>query len=133
MATPGSAVWTIDDVVRALQEQGLTVESTGQMVRHDFFTVPAMIIRVNGQDLQVLIYPSEAARTSDSEQISDDGAQVGTSMITWVAKPHFVAAGNVLTLFVSNDEVLARQIAAAVMTLAPSEISSPIASPAAPS
>lgn len=130
---PGSAEeqLTLDDVVAVLRDAGLTVEVTDQTVTQDFFAVPATIVRVNGQDLQVFIYGSEDARKADSDQISEDGTQIGTSMITWVAKPHFVPAANVLTLFVSNDEDLAQQIADAIERLEPLDLASPVASPVA--
>jgi hypothetical protein len=122
---------SLDDVVATLRRAGLTVEVTDQTVTQPFFAVPATIVRVNGQDLQVFIYGSVAARRADSDQISPDGTQIGTSIISWVAQPHFVAAANVLTLFVSNDEALARQIAAAIKRLAPRERASPAAPPGA--
>ncbi len=130
-ATPISASRTLDDVITALRTAGLAVEETDQTVQHDFFAVPATILRVDGQDLQVLIYPSEAARTADSDRISEHGTEIGTSMIMWIATPHFVAVGNVLTLFVSNDEGLAQRIAEAIAGLAPAVPASPVASPMA--
>lgn len=126
----GTAVRTIEDVIAALRAAGLAVERTDQTVEQPFFAVPATILRVNGQDLQVFVYPTVAARTADSDQISADGTQIGTSMVSWIAKPHFTAVDNVLTLFVSNDEGLAQRIAAAVAGVGTPERASPVASPA---
>ena len=133
-ATPeaaGGRTLTLDDVVAALQAGGLAVEETDQTIEQPFFAVPARIVRVEGQDLQVFVYPSDEARTADSDQISPDGTQVGTAMVTWVAKPHFVAAANLLTLFVSDDEELAERIGAAVRSLDAGATASPVASPVA--
>lgn len=129
IASP-SPTRTLSDVVAALERAGLAVEPTSQTLEQPFFAVPATIVRVEGQDLQVFVYASTAARTADSDQISADGTTVGTSMVMWVAKPHFTAAENVLTLFVSNDEALAKRIADAVADLAGPGRASPVASPA---
>lgn len=120
---------TLDDVVAALTDAGLAVEATDQTVEQPFFTVSANIIRVEGQDLQVFVYASTAARSADSEQISADGTSVGTSMITWIAAPHFTTADNVLALFVSNDEALARRIADAISGVSAAKDATPVASP----
>jgi hypothetical protein len=106
-------------VVSALRRTGLIVEETDQSVTHEFFSVPATIIRVNNLDLQVFIYPSVAEREADSSTIRGEGYEIGTSMVSWIETPHFATAGNVITLLVSNDADLAAAIEQALANLAP--------------
>jgi hypothetical protein len=128
-ASPSPTLHTLDDVVAALRGAGLAAEATEATVAQPFFAIPAQVVRVDGQELQVFVYPSEAARRSDSDQISPNGRQVGTSVIAWVAPPHFTTAANVLVLLVSTDEELARRVGQAVTGLAPAEDATPVASP----
>ena len=37
------------------------------------------------------------------QSISQDGSSIGTTMVTWVAAPHFYAAGRLIVLYVGED------------------------------
>jgi hypothetical protein len=108
--TPTAGILTVADLVAALRAGGLAVEETDQRIEQTFFVVPAEILRVEGVDLQVFVYPSVAARAADSDQISPDGSTIGTTMVTWLAPPHFASAGNVLTLLLTDDDALAARV-----------------------
>lgn len=99
---PGHGIGGYVELVDALRAAGATVESAGT-VEQPFFSVAGQIIRVDGVDVQVFEYVDETAREAESEQISLDGTSVGTSMITWVAPPHFWARGRVIVLYVGTD------------------------------
>ncbi len=117
VASPTSADATVDVLVTALEAEGLTVEETGQTVRQTFFTVPATLLRVERADLQVFVYPDVAARETDAARISPDGTSVGTTMITWLAPPHFASTGTVLTLLLTDDDALAARVERVVTEL----------------
>jgi penicillin-binding protein 2 len=95
----------------------LTVEQTDQTVLHAFFRVPGQVIRVNGQDLQVFVYPDATARKSDSARISADGRLIAGEVVNWPVTPRFAAAGNVLSVLLSADMRLAGRVTRAVETL----------------
>ena len=95
----------------------LTVEQTDQTVLHPFFRVPGQIVRVNGQDLQVFVYPDATARKSDSARISADGTLIAGEVVEWPVTPRFAATGNVLTVLLSEDARLAGRVERAVGTL----------------
>ena len=88
-----------------LQAAGAAVEPAGE-IEQAFFGPIGQVFRVNGADVQVFEYPDEAARMAESEQISPDGATIGTTMVTWVDEPHFWAVGRTIVLYVGSDQVV---------------------------
>ena len=91
--------------VRTAQLLGktLTVEQTDQTVLHPFFGVPGQIVRVNGSDLQVFVYPDATSRKSDSARISADGRLIAGEVVNWPVPPRFISSGNVLSVLLSSD------------------------------
>ena len=128
-ATPGPRLLALADVIGALRDLGLTVEDTGETVQHGFFAVPGQIVLVDGADLQVFVYPDAAARERDAATIDPDGSAIGTTMVDWIAPPHFTSAGNLLVLLLTADEDLAADVDLAVTGLVTT--ATPVASPGA--
>ena len=98
-----------DDVVKdkasfiaALTESGAEVEVNGE-VEQSFFGVTGETIKVNGNDVQVYEYESKETMEADAAQVATDGGSVGTSMITWMATPHFFKNGQILALYIGED------------------------------
>ncbi len=85
-----------------LRAAGATVEPTGE-VTQPFFSVTGNIIVVNGGDVQVFEYADAAAAETEAALVSPDGSSVGTSMIGWVAPPHFYKAGRLIVLYVGDS------------------------------
>jgi len=75
----------------------------GDTVEQSFFAVNGRIIKVNDADVQVYEYQSAEAMETDAVQVSADGGSVGTSMISWMATPHFFKSGHILVLYVGDD------------------------------
>lgn len=93
----------VSTFVDALRESGATVQ-VGGAVSQPFFSGGGQIVRVNGEDVQVFAYPDEASAAADASRISSDGSAIGTSMVSWVAPPHFFRSGPVLVLYVGSSE-----------------------------
>lgn len=87
----------------ALQLADQSVEFAGS-VDQPFFSVPGHIIVVNGEDVQVFEYPDSAAVEAEAAQISPDASSVGTSMMSWVATPHFYTKDRLIVLYVGENE-----------------------------
>ena len=85
-----------------LQSAGMDVEM-GDTVEQPFFAVNGRIIKVNDADVQVFEYQSAETMEADAVQVSADGGSIGTSMISWMATPHFFKSGSVLVLYVGDD------------------------------
>ncbi|MFM9108662.1 MAG: penicillin-binding transpeptidase domain-containing protein [Chloroflexota bacterium] len=92
----------------------LTVEPTEQTVQYPFFRTPGTIVRVNGKDLLVFIYPDVTKRKSDSARISTDGRLVAGQEVAWPSEPSFATGGNVLTVLLGGDPRLAGRVSRAI-------------------
>ncbi len=106
--SPSSAPVTIQDqasLINALQAAGATVE-TGDSITQEFFTPEGQTVKVNGADLQVFEYESAEAMEKEASQVAPDGGSIGTSMVTWMAPPHFYKAGRIIALYVGDDKPL---------------------------
>lgn len=90
------------ELVDALRAAGATVDAMEE-VEQAFFSVMGQKIKVNDAEIQVFEYSDETARKADSDQISPDGTNIGTSMITWVNQPNFWAKGRIIVLYVGKD------------------------------
>ena len=94
-----------DSLVDNLRTAGATVEPAGEIIQ-DFFSVKGQAIKVDGEDVQVFEYSSEAAAETEAAFISPDGSSIGTSMPFWVAPPHFYKAGRIIALYVGENSAV---------------------------
>jgi hypothetical protein len=102
-AVQTAAVQDLNSLMTALQAAGLTVES-GEAVTQPFFTVPGQTLKINGQDIQVFAYDTAQALETEAAQISPDASTIGTNMPSWMSDPHFYKLGNMLVLYVGQDQ-----------------------------
>ncbi len=68
-----------------------------------FFSVNGRVIVVNGGDVQVFEYADAAAAEAERALVSPDGSSVGTSMVGWIAPPHFYKAGRLIVQYVGDS------------------------------
>jgi hypothetical protein len=111
--TPGGELEGLEGLVEALQAEGAQVE-LGDAIEQPFFSVPGLIIKVDGADIQVFEYASAEAMGLEASQISGDGSSIGTSMVTWMAPPHFYRSGRLLALYVGEDQAVIDLLESAV-------------------
>ena len=97
-----AAVEDLGSLSQALRSAGATVDST-ETIQQEFFTVEGRILKVNGADVQVFEYKSAEAMEAEAALVAPDGGSVGTSMMMWMATPHFFKSGAVLVLYVGDD------------------------------
>lgn len=105
-AGPGGA--STDAFIDALRAQGLSVSRNGTLDRSltPYFTPQVQIVAVNGQDLQVYEYDSDAAAASDAANVSADGSTIGATHITWAGVPHFYRNGRLIVLYVGGNNAV---------------------------
>ena len=65
-------------------------------------SVTGYLIKVNGEDVQVYEYADEDAANTEASHISPDGGTIGTTMVDWVAPPHFFKKGRIIVLYVGT-------------------------------
>lgn len=88
-----------------LRQAGATVDPAGELTQ-PFFSVNGRVIVVNSGDVQVFEYADAAATEAEAALISPDGSSVGTSMIGWVASPHFYRVEKLIVLYVGDSETV---------------------------
>lgn len=89
-------------LVAHLRSSDLRVEEAGT-VEQPFFGVPGRVLRVNGDDVQVFEYPSAQAAESDAAKVNPGGGSIGTTMVTWIAPPHFFRKGRLLVIYLGDQ------------------------------
>jgi len=104
-AAPESRL-TTSSLVDELRRAGLAVQDAGT-VRQPFFSVPARVYQVDGRDLQVYEFATEADAESAASEVAPAGSPIGTTMVTWMAAPHFFRKERLLVNYIgTSDKVL---------------------------
>jgi hypothetical protein len=101
-----------------LRAKGVEAE-TGDPIEQAFFSVIGSTVNFNGESVQVFEYESAETMESDAVLIDAEGSSIGTSMVSWVATPHFHKKGRILVLYIGDntetlellESVLGRQFA----------------------
>ena len=89
-------------LVDNLRAAGAIVDPAGT-ISQPFFVPEGQLLTVNGEDVQAFEFASEVEADAIAETVSADGGSVGTSMISWVAPPHFYLAGRLIVVYVGSD------------------------------
>ena len=93
-------------LARSLRTAGLNVQDAGT-VQQPFFTVPAQVYQVEGRDLQVYEFATPADAERAASQVAPTGSPIGTSMVTWMAPPHFFRKDRLIANYIgTSDKVL---------------------------
>lgn len=61
------------------------------------------MISVGGADVQVYEFHSESDAWAASLTVSEDGTEIGTSIIRWIDAPHFYTKGKIIVLYVGQN------------------------------
>jgi hypothetical protein len=87
------------------------IESRGILVQHkedlaadsSSFSVPTKIVSIGGADIQVFEFQNELDTEVAVFTVSEDGTEIGTSIIRWMDTPHFYAKGKIIVLYVGQN------------------------------
>ena len=102
---PDQAPATAATVVRALRASGARVKIE-QRLEQPFFPVPATILEVDGEGVQVFAFRDARTAREQASRVSPDGRSIGTSQPLWIAPPHFYRRSNLVVLYLGEDEKL---------------------------
>lgn len=89
-------------LVAAIKSRGILVELTEEL-EESMFSVPTKVISIGGADVQVFEFQTESDAKSSSLTVSEDGTEIGTSIIHWIDTPHFYAKGKMIVLYVGQN------------------------------
>ena len=96
----GSAV---ESLLATLQGAGLEVSAGGD-VSQSYFSVAGKVLYINGEELQVYEYPTPESAEAEAGSVSADGSTVGTAMVDWISTPHFFRSGNLIVVYVGENQ-----------------------------
>jgi hypothetical protein len=85
-----------------LKAQGVEAE-TGDPIEQAFFSVIGTSVNFNSESIQVFEYDSAETMESDAVLVDASGSPIGTSMVTWIATPHFYKKGRILVLYIGDN------------------------------
>lgn len=113
-ATGPSSGSTFDRLVGDLRQQGVTVSTAGNEPRDSFpfFSVQAKRLRVNGDDVHVFEYTTEAIATSEASTVAPSGTPIGTTQATWISPPRFYKRERFILLYVGTNTAVVRALEA---------------------
>ena len=97
----GEAVIIIDSLLAT----GALVEPVGE-ISQSFFSVKGFRFKVNDEIIQTFEYMNTTAADAEAALISPDGRSVGTSMIRWVATPHFYKKERLIVLHIGDTAAI---------------------------
>lgn len=90
------------EFMEALQAQSIDAEK-GDSVEQPFFSVIGNFVNFDGESVQVFEYDSAETMESDAILVDADGSSIGTSMVSWMATPHFYKKGRLLVLYIGDN------------------------------
>lgn len=95
-------------LVNALQSRGVLVEHIDEIASESStFSVPIHVISVGGADVQIYEFASESDAKTASLTVSEDGTQIGLSIIRWMDEPHFYTQGKLIVQYIGqNPEIM---------------------------
>lgn len=88
-----------------LRANGALVNPSGD-ISQPFFSIKGQKITVNGDDVQVFEYPDAVAADAEAALVSPDGSSIGTTMVNWVASPHFYKKDKLIVLYVGDTTAI---------------------------
>ncbi len=105
-STQTSFVKDFKGLIEKLRTGGTTVKQ-GEKISQPFFSVEGQTLNVGGESVQVFQYGNAEIAEKEAKQISPQGTSVGTTMVTWVAPPHFYRNDKLIVLYVGkNSEII---------------------------
>jgi len=95
-------------LVNAIQSRGVLVEYIDEIASESSsFSVPIHVISVGGTDVQVYEFANESDAKAASLTVSEDGTEIGLSIIRWMDEPHFYTNGKIIVQYIGhNPEIM---------------------------
>lgn len=107
---PEEGLSPYNQIVEALNATGATVQAVGETSEpsQPVFSVPAQVVMVNGEEVQVYVYEDEAAAEAEAARVSPNGVEITPAegreaeALDWADTPHFYRQGSALVLYVGS-------------------------------
>jgi hypothetical protein len=76
----------------------------------EYFSVGGARVKVRESDILVYEYETTEAMEADASLVASDGGSIGTTMLFWVATPHFFKAGRIIVVYIGDDAEMLSQL-----------------------
>lgn len=106
-ATPAvEAAYSVEAFQADLAAAGAPVELAPGRISKPYLSAPGVVVRVDGQPVQVFQYADAAALAADVASLAPNASSIDGRPLAWPAAPHFWRKGGLLALAVSDDQAL---------------------------
>lgn len=92
------------DLLADLANVGAQVEVAPGRVVKPYLTTYGLIVRVDGEPIQVFQYADEASLLADVDGLDTSGTSIDGLPLAWPAAPHFWRRGSLLALAVTDEQ-----------------------------
>ena len=86
------------------------VREVGDPVMQEYFSVGGASVKVRESDILVFEYETAEAMEADASLVASDGGSIDTTMLFWVATPHFFKAGRIIVVYIGDDAEMLSQL-----------------------
>jgi hypothetical protein len=101
-----SEVYSYASFVDALEKKNVSLEVV-EILEDSSFSVPTIVLLVNGEHIQAYEFSSADESQEASLLVSEDGTEIGLSIIRWMDEPHFYTQGKIIVQYIGhNSEML---------------------------
>ena len=100
---PETGAWRRCNLEKRLERSGFVVVRGDTTVRHPFLDVPGTAYRLGVDELQVFIYPSEAARKRDLADIDATTVSPPNAPAIWAARPTLITSNNLAAILIGGS------------------------------
>lgn len=107
---PAQAAYTALDLLVDLADRGVQAQAAPGRIVKPYLSTPGVILRVDGQAIQVFQYADAAALSADVAGLAPDASSINGAPLVWLAAPHFWRKGGLLVLAVTDDMELVELI-----------------------
>lgn len=88
-------------LIDALEKDGINANVV-EILDDSSFSVPTLVVKINGEMIQVYEFSSGVDAQNASELVSNDGTQIGSSIIRWMDEPHFYSKGKLIVQYIGH-------------------------------
>lgn len=99
-------VYTYASFIDSLEKKNVSLKVV-EILEDSSFSVPTIVLSVNDENLQVYEFSSADEAQTASLLVSEDGTEIGLSIIRWMDEPHFYTQGKIIVQYIGhNSEML---------------------------
>jgi len=104
---PECPIFDYEDAT-GLEQLQFDLRSGGAIVAPDglldqpFAPVPARLVNINGEDVQVFEFDTAREAEDFRDSISSDATEIGTTLVAWVDEPHLYHRDTIIVLYVGT-------------------------------